>query len=172
MISKIHKGFKELQRLGLIAENGHTRLYGAQAAGCNPIIDAVKRGTRDIRPVKPNTIAKSLAIGNPADGYYAAGLIPQSGGWAEDCTDQEIVEGIQLLAETEGVFTETAGGVTVACARKLIQQGRIKPNDLTVLAITGNGLKTLEALNLAPPQVIEPKIEAFEQVFGGAYHVA
>jgi threonine synthase len=172
MISKIHKSFKELQRLGWISESQRTRFYGAQAAGCNPIIDAVKRGTTEIRPVKPNTIAKSLAIGNPADGYFAARLIPESGGWAEDCTDQEIVAGIQLLAETEGVFTETAGGVTVAVAQKLIAQGRIKKTDLTVLAITGNGLKTLDALNLAPPQVIEPKLAAFEQVLGGAYHVA
>jgi threonine synthase len=89
MISKIHKGFKELQRLGWVSENERTRLYGAQAAGCNPIVDAVKRGSREIRPVKPDTIAKSLAIGNPADGYFAARLIPESGGWAEDCTDAE-----------------------------------------------------------------------------------
>src|SRR3989454_2213940 len=172
MISKIYKGLKELQRLGLISETERTRFYGAQAAGCNPIIDAVRRGTRDIRPVKPNTIAKSLAIGNPADGYYAATLIPPSGGWVDDCTDEEIVAGIQLLAETEGVFTETAGGVTVAVAQKLVQQGRIEPSDVTVIAITGNGLKTLEALDMAPPQVIEPKLAAFEEAFGGAYHVA
>src|SRR5215510_3219680 len=172
MISKIHKGFKELQRLGLISETVRTRLYGAQAAGCNPIIDAVKRGSSDIRPVKPNTIAKSLAIGNPADGYFAARLIPETGGWAEDCTDPEIVAGIQLLAETEGVFTETAGGVTVAVAQKLVSQGRIKKTDVTVLTITGNGLKTLDALDLAPPVVIEPKLAAFDKVFGGAYHVA
>jgi threonine synthase len=172
MISKIHKGFKELQRLGLVSETEKTKLFGAQAAGCNPIIDAVKRGSREIRPVKPNTIAKSLAIGNPADGYFAAGLIPESGGWAEDCTDQEIVEGIHLLAETEGVFGETAGGVTVAVAKKLIQQGRIKSTDLTVLTITGNGLKTLDALDLAPPQVIAPTLAAFEEVFGGVHHVA
>jgi threonine synthase len=172
MISKIYKGFKEFQRLGLISETKPTRLYGAQAAGCNPIIDAVRRGTREIKPVKPNTIAKSLAIGNPADGYFAATLIPESGGWAEDCTEEEIVSGIQLLAETEGIFTETAGGVAVSVAKKLVDQGRIKKNDLTVIAITGNGLKTLEALDLAPPQVIEPKLSAFEEVFGGAYHVA
>lgn len=172
MISKIHKGFKELQRLGWISEAQRTRLYGAQAAGCNPITDAVKRGSREIRPVKPNTIAKSLAIGNPADGYFAARLIPESGGWSEDCTDAEIVSGIQLLAETEGVFTETAGGVTIAVAQKFIQQGRIKKTDLTVLTITGNGLKTLDALDLAPPHVIEAKLDAFEAVFGGAYHVA
>jgi threonine synthase len=138
MISKIYKGFKELQRLGLISENERTRLYGA----------------------------------HPADGYFAARLIPESGGWAEDCTDEEIVAGIQLLAETEGVFTETAGGVTVAVARKLVAQGQIQKSDLTVLTITGNGLKTLDALDLAPPQVIEPKLSAFEEVFGGAYHVA
>jgi threonine synthase len=172
MISKIHKGFKELQLLGLISQSENTRLYGAQAAGCNPIVDAVKRGSREIHPVRPNTIAKSLAIGNPADGYFAARLIPESGGWGEDCTDEEIVAGIRLLAETEGVFTETAGGVTVSVARKLVQQGRIKPADLTVLAITGNGLKTLDALDLAPPQVIEPKLAAFEEVFGGVHHVA
>src|SRR5438477_8583343 len=165
MISKIHKGFKEFQRLGLIGETENTRLYGAQAAGCNPIIDAVKRGSREIKPVKPNTIAKSLAIGNPADGYFAATLIPESGGWAEDCTEEEIVSGIQLLAETEGVFAETAGGVAVSVAKKLVGQGRIKRTDLTVIAITGNGLKTLEALDLAPPQVIEPKLSAFEEVF-------
>src|SRR5216110_2559287 len=161
MISKIHKGFKELQRLGLIGENENTRLYGAQAAGCNPIIDAVKRGTQDIRPVKPNTICKSLAIGNPADGYYSAGLIQKSGGYADDATDPEIVAGIKLLAETEGVFGETAGGVTVSVTKKLVQQGRLKADDLVVLGITGNGLKTLDALDLEPPQVIEPKIEAF-----------
>src|SRR6266487_2737898 len=172
LIGKVYKGFNELELIGLLKDTKRFRLYGAQAAGCNPIIDAVKRGSRDIRPVKPNTIAKSLAIGNPADGYYAAGLIATSGGWAEDATDPEIVDGIQLLAETEGVFTETAGGVTVAVAQKLVQQGRIKPHDLTVLAITGNGLKTLEALDLAPPQVIEPKLAAFEEIFGGAYHAA
>ena len=172
LIGKIYKGLNEFHRIGLLKDPIQTRMYGAQAAGCNPIIDAVKRGVREIRPVKPNTIAKSLAIGNPADGYYTAGLIPQSGGWAEDVTDDEIVDGIRLLAETEGIFTETAGGVTIAVTRKLIKQGRIRPDDLTVLAITGNGLKTLEALDLAPPQVIEPRLAAFEEVFGGVYNVA
>ena len=171
LITKTHKGLTELQRIGLLNDVSNTRLYGAQAAGCNPIIDAVKRGSRDIRPVKPNTIAKSLAIGNPADGYYAAGLIAKTGGWGEDVTDEEIVGGIRLLAETEGIFTETAGGVTIAVTQKLIKQGRIKPGDLTVLAITGNGLKTLECLSLEPPQVIEPNLAAFEEVFGGV-HVA
>ena len=172
LIGKIYKGLKEFHRIGLLKDAVATRMYGAQAAGCNPIIDAVKRQSREVRPVKPNTICKSLAIGNPADGYYAAGLIPQSGGWADDATDEEIVAGIQLLAETEGVFTETAGGVTVAVTRKLVQQGRLQPNDLTVLAITGNGLKTLDALSLETPQSIEPNLAAFEEVLGGIYHVA
>jgi threonine synthase len=162
LITKIHKGLKELERLGLIEEEVRTRLYGAQAAGCNPITAAVKRGSQEIQPVKPSTIAKSLAIGNPADGYYAAGLIAESGGWSEDVTDEEIVGGIRLLAETEGVFTETAGGVTVAVTKKLVEQGRIKADDLTVIAVTGNGLKTPEAVELAPPIVIEPKIAQFE----------
>lgn len=172
LIGKIYKGLTELQRIGLLKDPARTRIYGAQATGCNPITDAVKRGTRDIRPVKPNTIAKSLAIGNPADGYYAAGLMAKTGGWGEDATDEEIVQGIQLLAETEGIFTETAGGVTVAVTQKLIQQGRIRPNDVTVLAITGNGLKTLDALQLAPPLLIEATLEAFEEVLEGVYHVA
>jgi threonine synthase len=162
LISKVQKGLKEFERLGLLKNSAATRIYGAQATGCNPIVDAVKRGTRDIRPVKPNTIAKSLAIGNPADGYFAAGLIAQSGGWAEDVTDAELVEGIQLLARTEGIFTETAGGVTVAVTKKLVSQGRIGRDDVTVLAITGNGLKTQEAVEVPPPRVIEPKLAAFE----------
>src|SRR5438876_1048357 len=172
LIGKTYKGLVELHRIGLLKEPVATRMYGAQAAGCNPIIDAVKRGTQDIRPVKPNTICKSLAIGNPADGYYSAGLIQKSGGYADDATDPEIVAGIKLLAETEGVFGETAGGVTVSVTKKLVQQGRLKPDDLVVLGITGNGLKTLDALDLEPPQVIEPKMEAFEEVFGGVHHVA
>lgn len=167
LITKIHKGLKELERLGLLEEEVRTRLYGAQAAGCNPITAAVKRGSQEIQPVKPSTIAKSLAIGNPADGYHAAGLIAESGGWSEDVTDNEIIAGIKLLAETEGVFTETAGGVTVAVTRKLVEQGRINADDLTVIAITGNGLKTPEAVDLAQPIVIEPKIAQFERVLSG-----
>jgi threonine synthase len=167
LITKIHKGLKEFEQLGLLENEVKTRIYGAQAAGCNPIVDAVKRSSRQIKPVKPNTIARSLAIGNPADGYHAAGIIADSGGWAEDVTDQEIVEGIKLLAETEGIFTETAGGVTVAVTRKLIQQGRINPNELTVITITGNGLKTQEAVQLAPPVIIEPHINQFEQAIKG-----
>jgi threonine synthase len=162
LITRIHKGLKELERLGLLEDEVRTRVYGAQAAGCNPIVDAVRRGSSDIRPVKPSTIAKSLAIGNPADGYLAREVIASSGGWAEDVTDDEIVSGIRLLAETEGIFTETAGGVTVAVTKKLVAQGRIDPDDLTVIAITGNGLKTQEAVSLAPPTVIEPRLAEFD----------
>jgi len=167
LITKLHKGLKELERLNLLEEEVETRLFGAQAAGCNPITTAVKRGTQEIQPVKPSTIAKSLAIGNPADGYHAAGLIAKSGGWSEDVTDEEIVSGIRLLAETEGVFTETAGGVTIAVTRKLVEQGRIQADDLTVIAITGNGLKTPEAVQLAPKIVIEPKVAQFERAISG-----
>lgn len=166
LITKIYKGFGELAKLGLVEEK-QTRFYGAQATGCNPIAAAVKAGTRDIRPVKPNTIAKSLAIGNPADGYFATGVISGSGGWSEDVSDAEILKAIQLLAETEGIFAETAGGVTVATTKKLIEQGRLTANDTIVIAITGNGLKTTEALTLDELDAIEPKLAAFEsKAFG------
>jgi threonine synthase len=162
LITKVMLGMKEFEQLGLLEGPVRTRIFGAQATGCNPISAAVKRNQRDIRPVKPDTIAKSLAIGSPADGYYAAGVILESGGWAEDVSDQEIVDNIRLLAETEGVFTETAGGVALGVTRKLIAQGRIQPDDRTVLVITGNGLKTQDALTLAPPTTIDPKLAAFD----------
>ncbi|HMY71934.1 MAG TPA: threonine synthase, partial [Blastocatellia bacterium] len=165
LITKIYKAFGELQKLGLIEEQA-TRFYGAQAAGCNPIAAAVKAGTRDIRPVKPNTIAKSLAIGNPADGYFATGVITNTGGWSEDVTDAEIIAAMKLLAETEGIFTETAGGTTVAVTKKLIEQGRLTAKDRIVIAITGNGLKTQEALTLEDLKSIEPKLSAFENAAG------
>lgn len=165
LITKIHKAFSELAKLGLIEEKG-TRFYGAQATGCNPIAAAVKAGTRDIRPVRPDTIAKSLAIGNPADGYFATGVIAGSGGWSEDVTDAEIVDAMKLLAETEGIFTETAGGTTVAVTRKLIEQGRLTAADRIVIAITGNGLKTQEALQLEDLEAIDPKLSKFEERIG------
>ncbi|HYE75833.1 MAG TPA: pyridoxal-phosphate dependent enzyme, partial [Blastocatellia bacterium] len=165
LITKIYKGFGELAKLGLIEEK-QTRFYGAQATGCNPISAAVKAGTRDIRPVKPNTIAKSLAIGNPADGYFATGVITNTGGWSEDVSDTEIVDSIKLLAETEGIFAETAGGTTLAVTRKLIEQGRLTAKDRIVIAITGNGLKTQEALTLEELPSIEPKLAAFETLIG------
>ena len=173
MISKIYKGLNELERIGLVkGVSTTTKLFGAQAAGCNPIVDAVKRRSIDIRPVKPNTIVKSLAIGNPADGYYASGFIQKTGGWAEDVTDEEISSGIQLLAETEGIYTETAGGVSIAVTKKLIAQGRIERGGITVIAITGNGLKTPDAVQLEKPQVIDAKIDAFEKLVKGVAHVA
>jgi len=162
LISKTYKGLKEFEKLGLLTPDVRPRMYGAQATGCNPISHAVKSGSDTIQPVKPATIAKSLAIGNPADGYHAARIIASSGGSADDASDQEIIESIKLLAETEGIFAETAGGVTVAVTRKLVAQGHIKPGDLTVIAITGNGLKTLEAIELPAPASIEPRLASFE----------
>ena len=162
LITKIHLGMKEFEQLGLLEEPVQTKIFGAQATGCNPITAAVKGGSRNIRPVKPATIAKSLAIGSPADGYYAVGVMLDSGGWGEDVTDEEIVENIRLLAETEGIFTETAGGVAVGVTRKLIAQGRIKPEDQTIIAITGNGLKTQDALDLRAPTAIDAKLGDFD----------
>ena len=173
LLSKIHKGLGELERIGLLKEPVKTKLYGAQAEGCNPIVDAVRRKSIDIRPVKPNTIAKSLAIGNPADGYYASGFIQSTGGWADDATDAEISEGITLLAETQGIYTETAGGVSIAVLKKLVDKGYIDRRGTTVVAITGNGLKTPEAVAMNTPDVIDAKIDAFERVVeGGVAHVA
>jgi threonine synthase len=141
------------------------KFFGAQATGCSPISAAVKAGRTEIEPQKPVTIARSLAIGNPADGFYAAKAIAGSGGWAEDASDPEIVEGITLLAESEGIFTETAGGVTVASARKLFAQHRILPQETTVLCITGNGLKTTDALagRFEVSDPIPPRLAAFEE---------
>jgi threonine synthase len=164
LIGKVHKGFHELAKIGLI-RNPACKIHGAQPTGCSPITTAVKNGWENHKPVrKPNTIAKSLAIGDPADGYFAAKVIRESGGWAEDATDDEITEAMLLLARTEGIFAETAGGVTVAVARKLIDQGRIPRDEEIVLCITGNGLKTQEAVNgaLEPIVVIKPSLEAFE----------
>jgi threonine synthase len=168
LIGKIYKAFKELEKHGLIGPVS-TRMYGAQASGCNPIAALVKSGGKRIKPVRhPNTIAKSLAIGDPADGDFAASLIHATGGWSEDVSDEEIVAGMRLLAQTEGIFAETAGGVTVAAARRLIQDGKIDRDGSTVLCITGNGLKTQEALidHVARPQVIPPNLAAFEELVG------
>ncbi len=164
LITKIRKAFGEMEKLELIPGNP-CRIFGAQATGCSPITTALKAGRDFIKPVKPDSIAKSIAIGNPADGYYALKTMLESGGWGEDVSDPELVEGIQLLAEEEGIFTETAGGVTVAVTRKLIQQGKIKQDDLTVISITGNGLKTQEAIQgrLTEPRVIQAKLSEFEE---------
>jgi threonine synthase len=164
---KIWKGLQELARLWLI-DSVQTKMSGAQAAGCSPIVTAYESGTMDIRPVRPKTIAKSLAIGNPADGYYALKVMEESGGYGVASTDEEIVEGIKLLAETEGIFAETAGGVVIAGLRKLAESGRIARDELTVAYITGAGLKTQEAIEgaLAEPLRIEPTMAAFEQAAG------
>ena len=147
LIRKIRKAFHELVYLGLVdAPVRPVRFFGAQASGCSPITTAVKGGADDIVPQRPNTIARSLAIGNPADGPAAAKMIRADGGWAEDVSDVELVSGIQELAETEGIFTETAGGVTTAVTARLYAQGRIAPHETTVAVITGNGLKTTDAL--------------------------
>jgi len=167
LITKIKKAFQELIDLGLV-EPKHVKFFGAQATGCSPISTAVKLGNADIDPQKPNTIARSLAIGNPADGHYAIKTITGSGGWSEDVSDPEIVDSIQLLAENEGIFTETAGGVTLGCARKLYKSDRILPEETTVLCITGNGLKTTDVLvdQYEQETPIAPKLAEFEKLLG------
>lgn len=159
LITKIEKGIREFVKCGLI-DPSDTKIHGAQATGCNPITAAVKAGDEIFTPVKPNTIARSIAIGNPADGYYAIETIRRSGGWGEDATDEEIVDAMKLLAQTEGIFTETAGGTTVAVTKKLIEQGRIPRDESVVISITGNGLKTQEALDgsLRERPVIDAKM--------------
>ncbi len=167
LLTKIWKSFKEFKELGIIKEL-NTKVFAAQATGCSPITTAIKQGTDVIRPVKPNTIAKSLAIGNPADGYYATQAVFETGSTGEDVSDEEIIAGIKLLARTEGIFAETAGGVTVAAAKKLIEAGKIGRAGTTVICVTGNGLKTQEALrgHTSSPYFIKPNIGSFEEVLG------
>lgn len=163
LLTKIWKSFKEMHEVGLI-DAVRTKAFAAQATGCSPILAALKQGIDVIKPVKPDTIAKSLAIGNPADGFYATQVIKESNGYGADVSDLEIIEAIKLLARTEGVFAETAGGVTLASAIKLINQGRINRNGSTVVCITGNGLKTQEALSGHTVQLhnIKPNMASFE----------
>jgi threonine synthase len=169
LITKIKKAFDELVKLGLVDEKP-VKFFGAQATGCSPISTAVKTGCTEIDPQKPATIARSLAIGNPADGHYAIKAIKHSGGWSEDVSDPEVVDSIRLLAETEGIFTETAGGVTVGCAGKLYRQDRILPEETTVLCITGNGLKTTDVLSgvYEAERPIPPKLADFEKYLHGS----
>jgi threonine synthase len=161
-LTKIDKAFREFIELGLVEDKPY-RVFGAQALGCNPIAAAFKAGHDVVRPVKPDTIAKSLAIGNPADGPYVLDVARRTGGAVEDVTDAEIVEGIQLLARTEGIFGETAGGVTVATLRKLVQSGQLDPEAETVIINSGEGLKTLNAVEAVakPSANITPSLEAF-----------
>jgi threonine synthase len=164
LITKIWKALKECELLGLI-DRAETRMYAAQAAGCGPIVTMIKQDSDVLVPVRPNTIAKSLAIGNPADGYYAFRAVKESGGGAEHATDEEILEAISLLGRTEGIFTETAGGVTLAATKKLIDRGVIPRDEPIVVCITGNGLKTVEVLEtrLATPVRIRPSLAAFDR---------
>lgn len=163
LIRKIRKAFQELIYLGLVEEKP-VRFFGAQATGCSPISQAVKQGLDYIEPQRPNTIARSLAIGNPADGPAAAKMIQETGGWAEDVSDVEIVSGIQELAETEGIFTETAGGVTTAVTARLYAHGRISPDQITVSVITGNGLKTTDAVagHYQQDRAVRPRLADFD----------
>ncbi len=163
ILPKIWKAFREFVQLGLI-EDTPCRVYSAQAGGCDPVVKAIHAGTDIIKPQKPHTIAKSIAIGNPADGYYVIQAVKESNGWAESVTDDEIVEGIKTLAETEGVWTEPAGGTTMAVTKKLLDQGRIPRDESIVIAITGNGLKTQEAVldRLEEPALINAKLSEFD----------
>lgn len=165
LLTKVWKAFKEFREVGIL-DDVKTKIFAAQAEGCNPIATAIKNDTEVIVPVKPDTLAKSLAIGNPADGFYAYRAVKNSGGYGDDVTDEEIVDGIKLLARTEGIFAETAGGVTVAVTRKLVEEGRIGKDDVTVLCITGNGLKTQEALSgrMPQPHHITPNMDSFEEI--------
>lgn len=163
LFTKIWKGLKEFETLGLI-DSVKTKMHMTQPVGCSPVVTAANAGTMDVRPVKPNTIAKSLAIGNPADGYYALKVLNESHGSAASVTDDEVVEGIKLLAQTEGVFAETAAGVVISGLRKLAKGGAIGADDVTVAYITGNGLKTQEVVEDAvQPLLVQPTLESFKQ---------
>src|SRR5215470_16429895 len=164
ILPKVAKAFKELRDLGLV--DGDFKIYSAQAAGCAPVVSALHRHTDLITPVKPQTIAKSIAIGNPADGFYVLKAVRESGGWGEAVTDQEIVDGIRLLARTEGIFTEPAGGTTVAVTKKLVEQGRIPKDESVVISVTGNGYKTLEAVldTVEQPFRIPARLADFDEL--------
>ncbi|TVT24645.1 threonine synthase [Amycolatopsis rhizosphaerae] len=163
-LTKVDKGFRELGSLGLVEESPY-KVFGAQATGCSPVSAAFRNGYDVVQPVKPDTIARSLAIGNPADGPYVLDTVHRTGGAIEDVSDEEIVEGIRLLARTEGIFTETAGGVTVATTKKLIETGKLDPEAETVLLITGDGLKTLDAVEgrIGPKATVPPNADAVRQ---------
>jgi len=167
LLTKLDKGFREFGEAGLVS-GAAPRLYGAQASGCAPIVHLVESGDEQVVPVIPNTIARSIAIGNPADGRFAATAIRSTGGWATGVSETALIEGIRLLAETTGVFTETAGGVTVAGALALARSGKLRPEDEVVLCITGNGLKTVEALQGALPEapIIAPRLRELEALYG------
>jgi threonine synthase len=166
-LTKVDKGFRELGELGLVEPTPY-RVFGAQATGCSPVSAAYKNGLDIVQPVRPDTIARSLAIGAPADGPYVLDVVRRTNGAIEDVTDEEVVEGIRLLARTEGIFTETAGGVTVATAKKLIETGQLDPEAETVLLITGDGLKTLDAIenHVGPRATVPPTAKAVHEALG------
>ncbi len=166
LLTKIRKGFDELHKVGLVEQPPNVRVSGAQALGCSPVATAWSEGSDTIRPVKPDTIAKSLAIGNPADGYFALDAVRQTEGGLAAVSDGEVVEGIRLLARTEGIFAETAGGVTVASLKRLAEEGVVSADERVVLYITGLGLKTLDAVEADPTATISPTLDAFHEVFG------
>ncbi len=167
LLTKIDKGFAELYKVGLLDEEPKVRVSGAQALGCSPVAEAYLTNSDTIKPVKPKTIAKSLAIGNPADGYFALDVVRRTNGAMSAVTDDEIVEGIRLLARTEGIFAETAGGVTIATLAKLAHAGVVRPDERVVAYITGHGLKTLDAVQgvVGPTATIAPNLEAFQAAF-------
>ncbi len=173
-LTKVAKGFDELWKVGLLDEEPSVRISGAQAAGCSPVATAFAERTDAIRPVKPDTIAKSLAIGNPADGWYALEAIRKSGGACASVTDAEMIEGIRLLARTEGIFAETAGGVTIATLAKLAAQGTVRSDERVVALVTGHGLKTVEALagEVGSTTTIAPTLEAFAAAMGSDRELA
>jgi threonine synthase len=167
LLTKVHRAFRELVGIGAVADRPY-RISGAQAEGCSPVAQAFESGASEVRPVKPNTIARSLAIGNPADGWYAIQTARSTGGVIDACTEDEVIDGIRLLAETEGVFTETAGGVTVAVLKRLRDAGVIRDDEETVALVTGNGYKTIEALEgtLEPSYRVAPSLDEFLAAIG------
>jgi threonine synthase len=167
LLTKIHRAFSELIAIGAVEEKRY-RVSGAQPEGCRPVAQAFKDGADEVKPVKPDTIARSLAIGSPTDGFFALQVARKTGGAIEWCTEEEIVDGVRLLAETEGVFTETAGGVTIACLKRLVENGTIGPDEETVAYATGNGYKTIEALEgrVEPSFDVAPNLEDFLTAIG------
>ncbi len=166
MLTKVKKGFDELVRIGLVSENSQVRVSGAQAEGCSPVAVAFEGGSEDIRPQKPDTIAKSLAIGDPADGYYALRAVRKSGGAVAAVTDEEIISAIRLLARTEGIFTEPAGGVTIASLIKLTSQGVVGTDERVVAYVTGHGLKTPEVVDARAVARIPANVGGFQEALG------
>jgi threonine synthase len=167
LMTKIHRAFRELIAVGAVAE-GASRISGAQAEGCSPVAQAFAANADEVRPVKPSTVAKSLAIGNPADGWYAIQTARATGGAIDACTEAEVIDGVRLLAETEGVFTETAGGVTIAVLKRLVEAGVVRRDEETVALVTGNGYKTVEALEgtLEPSYRVSPDLDEFLAAIG------